>query len=508
MKKQLLLLSFLLTISLIVKSTPIDNLLERIDKGASAKFKIELIETDQKTDFFELDQDKDRVVIRGNNYVSIATGLNWYLKYYAHIHLSWNGMTASLPDKLPSVTKKERRETEKQLRYYLNYCTYSYSMAFWDWERWEKELDWMALHGVNLPLALTGTETVWYNVLHKLGYSKTEINEFIAGSGFLAWWMMNNLEGWGGPNPDQWYAQQVELQKKIISRMREYGIQPVLPGYAGMLPNNAKEKLGVNVFDPELWCGFRRPAFLQPTDSRFEEIADLYYSELEKLFGKADYYSIDPFHEGGSIEGINLNLSGKAIMKAMKKTNSNAIWVAQAWQANPRAEMIENLNKGDLLILDLFSESRPMWGDKESTWYRADGYGKHNWIYCMLLNFGERPGLLGKMDAVINGYYNAQQHKSGQTLTGVGATMEGIENNPMMFELLFELPWRNERFTKDAWLAQYATARYGDENDLLKKAWIILGNTIYNCPKTYTQEGPVESVLCARPAWEIKGVSS
>lgn len=50
-----------------------------------------------ETDFFELDQKGDKVIIRGNDYVNIATGLNWYLKYYAGIHLSWNGMTAKLP---------------------------------------------------------------------------------------------------------------------------------------------------------------------------------------------------------------------------------------------------------------------------------------------------------------------------------------------------------------------------------------------------------------------------
>lgn len=48
-------------------------------------------------------------------------------------------------------------------------------MAFWDWDRWEKEIDWMALHGINIPLAVTGAEAVWYNVLDKLGYTKTEI---------------------------------------------------------------------------------------------------------------------------------------------------------------------------------------------------------------------------------------------------------------------------------------------------------------------------------------------
>ena len=74
-------------------------------------------------------------------------------------------------------------------------------MAFWDWKRWEKEIDWMALHGINLPLAVVGQECVWKNMLEKLGYTKEEINKFIAGPAFLAWWAMNNLEGWGGPNP-------------------------------------------------------------------------------------------------------------------------------------------------------------------------------------------------------------------------------------------------------------------------------------------------------------------
>ena len=65
---------------------------------------------------------------------------------------------------------------------------------------------------------------------------------------------MNNLEGWGGPNPESWYIRQEKLQKKIVKRMREYGIEPVLPGYCGMVPHNAKEKLGLNVADPGFWC--------------------------------------------------------------------------------------------------------------------------------------------------------------------------------------------------------------------------------------------------------------
>ena len=497
----------MLCLAVVVKAaSPIQGLLERIDKGASRKFVIEQVKS--PTDFFELDQKGDKVVIRGNNYVSIATGVNWYLKYYAGIQLSWNGMTAQLPAVLPAVPQKERHETDLKYRYNFNYCTYSYTMAFWDWDRWEKEIDWMALHGINLPLAVVGADVVWYNVLTKLGYTKDEINEFIAGPAFQGWWLMNNLEGWGGPNPDSWYKQRETLQKQILKRMREYGIRPVLPGYSGMVPHNAKERLGLNVSDPGLWCGYRRPAFLQPTDPRFNEIADLYYKEMSRLYGKADFYSMDPFHEGGNVAGVDLNAAGQAIGGAMKKANPKAVWVAQAWQANPRQKMIENLPAGDLIVLDLFAESRPQWGDPESTWYRKEGFGKHDWLYCMLLNYGGNVGLHGKMKHVIDEFYKAKTSSFGKTMKGVGMTMEGSENNPVMFELLCELPWRPARFDKDEWLKNYTVARYGKADKAVQDAWLLLSNTIYNCPAKNTQQGTHESVFCGRPDYDVYQVSS
>lgn len=477
-------------------SNPVNGLLERIDPGASKKFIIQVKKG--QSDFFELDQKGDKVVIRGNNYVNIATGLNWYLKYYAGIHLSWNGMTAKLPESLPKVSTPVRKETNLSLRYDFNYCTYSYTMAFWDWKRWEKEIDWMALHGINLPLAVVGQECVWKNMLEKLGYTKEEINKFIAGPAFLAWWAMNNLEGWGGPNPDSWYTQQEALQKKILKRMREYGIEPVFPGYSGMVPHDANKKLGLNVTEPALWNGFTRPAFLLPTDSRFNEIASLYYKELEKLFGKANYYSMDPFHELEDAGSVDFDAAGKAVLKAMKDINPKATWVIQGWTENPRPEMIKNLNNGDILILDLFSECRPMWGIP-SIWKREKGYEQHDWLFCMIENFGGNVGLHGRMDQLLNNFYLTKNNPLAAHLKGIGLTMEGSENNPVMFELMCELPWRPEKFTKEEWLKDYLFARYGVRDEKITQAWSILADGIYNCPFGNNQQGPHESIFCGRP---------
>ncbi|MGL4851812.1 MAG: alpha-N-acetylglucosaminidase [Phocaeicola sp.] len=506
-KLLLLLLSLGGIYSLVQAQKPVYELVERIQQGASNRFLFEITSNQGDEDYFVIDQKNDKIWISGNNNVSLATGLNWYLKYHAGIHLSWNSFNHSL-DCLPRVTTRERHATKQLVRFYFNYCTFSYSMAFWDWKRWEQEIDFMAMHGINLPLAITGTSVVWRNTLIALGYDKNEATAFIASPAHQAWWLMNNLEGSDEQVLDSYFEHEEMLQKKIISRYKQWGIEPVLPGYGGMIPRNAQDRLGLNIQDPGLWCGYPRPAFLQPEDSRFSEIATTYYQELTKLYGEANYYSIDPFHEGGSTSGVDLEAAGKAIYGAMKQANDCAVWVVQSWQSTPYQKMIDVVPAGDVLVLDLFSESRPQWGDPQSTWYRQEGFGKHNWIYCMLLNFGGNTGMYGKMDRLIDGYYLAKESKQGQTLVGVGATPEGIENNPVMYELLFELPWRTQKFTKEEWLETWISARYGASSPQLAEVWRVLSNTVYMPPYLATQEGTTESVLCAKPSLKVDRVSS
>ena len=497
--------------ALTLQANPADDLIERVAPGASRQFKTILQPADR--DFFELSQAGDRVCIKGNTWVNIASGLNWYLKHYAGIHLSWNNMKVRLPRQLPRVSRTERRETDLRLRYDFNYCTFSYSMAFWDWKRWEQEIDWMALHGINMPLAVVGAETVWRNMLLKLGYSDDEVGRFIAGPAFLAWWEMNNLEGWGGPLPRSWYGQQEALQKKILGRERELGMKPVLPGYCGMMPHDAKAKLGLDVTPGGTWNGYTRPANLSATDSRFDEIADLYYRELTRLYGKADYYSMDPFHETADDASVDYGKAGQKLLAAMKRANDKATWVIQGWTENPRPAMIDHLPEGDLLVLDLFSECRPMFG-APSIWQRPEGYGKHQWLFCMLENFGANVGLHGRMDQLIHNFTLATAPdtpiaNARRQLRGIGFTMEGSENNPVMFELMSELVWlaadslttiNGRPFSKEEWTRRYVRARYGTDDPQIQEAWQILAGTIYNCPAGNNQQGPHESIFDARPS--------
>ncbi|MCQ2095680.1 MAG: alpha-N-acetylglucosaminidase [Bacteroidaceae bacterium] len=512
-----LLLVLVSALSCVSAANPLTDLLERVDEGASAKFRVELQAGDR--DFFELDQCGSKVVVRGNTYCNIGAGLNWYLRHYCGIHLSWNNMKADLPDTLPPVRHKERHETDMRLRYYLNYCTFSYSMAFWDWDRWQQEIDWMVLHGINLPLAAVGHECVWRNMLLRMGKTEEEVGRFIPGPAFFAWWEMGNLEGWGGPLPLSWYAQQEKLQKQILRRMRAFGMKPVLPGYGGMI-----QSADVTDGSRMVWNGFVRPGTLMPDDPRFDQYARLFYEETERLYGKADYYSTDPFHEAGAIPaGFDFGVAGKAILATMRKYgNEDAVWVLQGWGGNPRQDMLNVLPKGSVLVLDLNSETVPQFGPVNAAYNRREGYGIHDWCFCELENFGGNVGLHGRFDMLVDHYTKAREHFSAN-MKGIGLTMEGIENNQMMYELMTDLPWIGGEFRKVEWVSNYVNARYGlvgnkDVDRLtvnhhnpvnsLYMVWNMLANSIYNSPEDNWQQGTHESIFCARPSKNAFQVSS
>lgn len=53
----------------------------------------------------------------------------------------------NMPTVLPNITVPVSVQIPVKWRYYMNVCTVSYSAVWWDWARWQMEIDWMALNG-------------------------------------------------------------------------------------------------------------------------------------------------------------------------------------------------------------------------------------------------------------------------------------------------------------------------------------------------------------------------
>ncbi|MBO4612232.1 MAG: alpha-N-acetylglucosaminidase [Bacteroidaceae bacterium] len=506
-------------------SNPIDDMLCRIlpNNGDAAKFKC--IVTGGDTQQFTISCNGRKVKVSGSDRIAVAAGINWYLQHYAGVDISWNSPTGTLPTRLP-VCAKETHTASVDWRYYLNFCTYSYSMSFWDWERWQQELDWMALHGINMPLAITGMECVWKEVLmHSYGYTLEEVNTFVTGSAYYGWFFMNNITAWGGPQPESWYSQQQTLGRKIFQRMKDFGMHPVIPGYVGMIPKDfmmqaeASKIAGWNAFDivnGGNWCSFVRPYFVNNTD-RLKEFAHNYYAAFRKLYGDVcttHFYAIDPFHEGGVPRGVtSAEESVKAMWEALTAYDKNAVWVAQHWQNNPTTNVTHTISRGRLIILDLHGDQ---YADTSCSGQHTTSDGQpHDWVWGQVSNFGGNVGLFGRVDRLIECFYTARNAKGTNGLVGIGALPEGIENNAMLYDLLYALPWTNTDYTRTTWISDYVRMRYGlyetNGNDVtfdaIRSVWTRLGAGIYQCPNNY-QQGTTESVFMMRPSLTASVVST
>ncbi len=495
--------------SLITASAQLDAsasraLLQRIVPKQATSFVVQSLPAESNKDVFEIESIDNKIVLRGNNGVAIASALYYYLNEYCHCQLTWNGSNLNLPAILPAIKSKVHKTTPYEYRYYMNYCTFNYSMSWWDWKRWEKEIDWMALHGINMPLAITGEEYTWYEVYKDMGFTDKDLQGFFCGPSYFSWFWMGNLDAYGGPLPLTWMKQHFKLQQQIIARQRALGMKPVLPAFTGHVPAAFKQKFPTAKLKQTNWTnGFADTYILDSEDPLFAQIGKRFLQKQAAFFGTDHLYSADTFNENEppSDEPGFLSKLSTRVYDGMKQADTAAIWVMQGWLFYSdrkfwKAPQIEALLKAvpndKMLLLDLATEIEPVWKRTEAF------YGK-SWIWNMLNNFGGNTNLFGRMETVAMEPAKAlHDSKSGQ-LKGIGLTMEAIEQNPVMYELMMDNTWRNGSIDLGVWLPQYVRNRYGVADAHALKAWDVLRQTVYTVPADKYKRDGAESIIQGRP---------
>lgn len=474
------------------------DLIGRIVPKEAGSFVIETIPAENGQDVFEIESRDGKIVLRGNNGVSIASALKRYLADYCHADPGWMcGSQMNLPPKLPAVPAKIHVVSPYQYRFDYNYCTHGYTFAWWDWPRWERELDDLAMHGVNLALIIEGQEQVWIDALKKFGYTDAEVRKWLVMPSHEPWQFMSNMEDYGGPVPESIVKRRLELGKKIITRMRELGMEPVQQGYYGIVPSDFHKRFpSANVHAQGMWSTLKRPDMLDPDDPLFAKFAAAFYRSQEKYFGTAKFLAADPFHEGGNTQGIDLAACAREMYAPMSNAYPNVTWVFQSWQANPRQQMLDALDKNRCLVLDLFCE------DHEN-WRLRNQFGNTPWLWCSIHNFGGNDFLASRLARVAGGPANAlaEAGPGRGYMRGIGGLMEGSDTHPAVWEMLFDQTWRTNAPDFNVWLDGYALRRYGAEDPSARQALQTLFDSAWNVTqKTGPKAVHYNSVICGRPS--------
>ncbi|KAH8696754.1 putative alpha-N-acetylglucosaminidase [Talaromyces proteolyticus] len=468
--------------------------------------------------------DDGKILVEGNSISALSSGmfiinnyhrLHKYLSDIAHVGIYWYiGNRLDLaPSELPRLNEPLKGSSVVPWRYDLNTVTFSYTASFWDWEEWELQLDWMSLHGVNLPLAWVGFEKTLVEVFQEIGLTDAEIFSFLSSPAFQAWNRFGNIQGsWGGELPYSWIENQFNLQKQIVARMAELGMTPVLPAFTGFVPRAITRVFpNASVVEAPSWGNFppqySNDSFLEPLDDHFGPLQNSFISKQKAAYGNVtNIYALDQYNEINPFSGNTTYLTDIAAstINSLKAADPNAIWMMQGWlfyeaESFWTADRIEAYlsgvaNSGDMLILDLFSESKPQW-------QRTDSYHGKPWIWCMVHDYGGNQGIYGQIENITQN--SMQALASSPSMVGLGLTMEGQEGNEVVYDLLLHQAWSETPVDTEQYFHNWVTARYAGSGSIpqgLYHGWEILRATAYNNTNLTASICVTRSIFVNEPA--------
>ena len=494
---------FLLLCYLFIESTlahaqgtiAVRELIQRISRQSEIPVSLKL-KPEKNSTYYQYEVQKGILRIQASDNVSLCRGFYDYIKDNHLGMYTWTGNSIAMPSKeLPDLSVKKTISPFAN-HYYFNVCTYGYSMPYWDWERWEQEIDWMALHGINMPLALVGYEAIIARVWKKMGLTDEEINHYFVGPAHLPWMRMGNISGIDGPLNEDWHKKQIALQHQILDRMRSLDMKPICPGFPGFIPRAFKR------IHPELeivetqWGGAFSNWMISPQEPLFKKIGTAFIREWEKEFGKCDYYLVDsfnemdiPFPEKGNPKRYEMAASyGKSVYESIRKANAGAVWVMQGWMFGYQRHiwdyktlgaLVSKVPDDKILLLDLAVDYNKHFWHSEVNWEYYKGFYNKQLVYSVIPNMGGKVGMTGILDFYANGHLEALSSPNKGNLIAHGLAPEGIENNEVLYELVTDAGWSNHKIEIREWLKDYSENRYGKTSADIMSAWDYLLKSVY-----------------------------
>ena len=377
------------------------------------------------------------------------------------------------PATLDGVRADVEAETAYPLRVAYNLTVAGYTTAFFGWDEWERELDLLAASGINAAHVTLGQEAVWLHAFQEFGYSEQELLSWIVPPSHQPWQWLNNIQHFGGGTTRGIVERRLDLARRVLARMADLEITPILPGFSGTVPTGfAERNPGAPIVAQGRWfmdvAGPERPDWLRSDSPEYARVAEAFYRAQRELFGVSGWWAVDLLHEGGKTGGADLAEAARGVQEAMRAAEPDYRWFVQAWAGNPKQELLDALDPDHLLVLDLTGE----------TWERMSAFGGVPWAYGILPNYGGRNGLYGDLEAMAAAPAVLRGGRCGN-LVGMTDMAEGVANNPVVWDLFHDLVWAHEPIQLDAWFERWVAARYGIADEEALAAWRVLRGSAY-----------------------------
>ncbi len=461
------------------------NFVQRNTPKIEEIFVFEALETNDSFDCYEVFSRDKNIVIKGNSKIAQAMGYYRYLKEYCNVLITDGNYDISYVKTAPLPDKKISYKVNQKLRLTFSYERYAAEIDGWGFDRWEKELDFLAMHGVNCPLILAGSDGVLFKALtEEFRIKKEAALEFIAGSQFYYNQLKGNLFGYLPIFSIDYLEKKIEVGRKATERAVELGMAPIHQGFISAVPFTFRRNYTkADLIKRPLWNHFPPAMSIEPTDDiHIDVFQNAYLSKQRELLGVVHNYLFDPISDV-DFKGYYtfVEKSVNMYINYIKKFDPEATWFVHSKSIDKYPSRIDGM-----VVID----------ENGDDYKRTDGFNGNDFVVGYKGNLNGRTVLCGNMTELSKNPY-AKIKQEFENAVGTGNFFDSDNCNTVFYNLACEMLTLDGEVDLAKYFEKYSLCRYGTVN--FSEFLMKLHQLVYNDNSVLN----LASTVCARPCSEL-----
>lgn len=453
------------------------DLIKRNTPRIADQFLLKTIESDNGYDCYEIYSEDKKVVLAGNSPLSQAMAYYDYLGKYHGVVITSGDYDISTISSAPLPEEKISRTIKKKIRAMTSYESFSLNGNFRGFDRWEKEIDFMAMHGFNRALQPVGFDGVLFRTLTDIGMPENFCLEFSSGPAFLMNQLTGNIAGTNSVNSKEYLERKITVGKLISDRERSLGIEPIFPAAIPSVPFSLRKKyIKMDIFKAPMWHNFPPIFFIRPKNAFFSVFNKKFLTIQREALGETHSYIFEGVYESDK-KGYNSHLAdlGKALEEMLGEFDAEAVCYLHTSSIN--ADFFKNCLGDRYIFLDnceMSKSSDILNGRKCIPEISGNRYG--------------RTGIYGNVQKLCdNPFANSE--------LGGALSFDTFDINPLYCAAALKAITTDGSFDRDEFIRDFCAKRYKTDS---------FTDDIISLIDLCSSDECTGSIICARPCTNVK----
>lgn len=453
------------------------DLIKRNTPRIADQFLLKTIESDNGYDCYEIYSEDKKVVLAGNSPLSQAMAYYDYLGKYHGVVITSGDYDISTISSAPLPEEKISRTIKKKIRAMTSYESFSLNGNFRGFDRWEKEIDFMAMHGFNRALQPVGFDGVLFRTLTDIGMPENFCLEFSSGPAFLMNQLTGNIAGTNSVNSKEYLERKITVGKLISDRERSLGIEPIFPAAIPSVPFSLRKKyIKMDIFKAPMWYNFPPIFFIRPKNAFFSVFNKKFLKIQREALGETHSYIFEGVYESDK-KGYNSHLAdlGKALEEMLGEFDAEAVCYLHTSSIN--ADFFKNCSGDRYIFLDNCEMSKS-----------SDILNGRKYIPEISGNRYGRTGIYGNVQKLCdNPFANSE--------LGGALSFDTFDINPVYCAAALKAITTDGNFDRDEFIRDFCAKRYKTDS---------FTDDIISLIDLCSSDKCTGSIICARPCTNVK----